>query len=87
MKEISMNNLLQDPSFIPRNNQSAMDEIVNLSREVELNQNENYDESQQKTDHLLEKYGRDFSDARIDDFEEFGPESIEPIDVLTPTEN
>ena len=80
MKEISMNNQVQDPSFIPRNNQSAMDEIVNLSREVELNQNENFDESQQKTDHLLEKYGRDFSDARINDFEEFGPESIEPID-------
>ena len=37
-----MNSQLQDPSFIPLNNQNAMDEIVNLNREVELNQNENF---------------------------------------------
>ena len=75
-----MENHLQDPTFIPRNNQTASDEIVNLNREVELYLDDNSDDFQQKKDHLLEKYGQDFSDARLDDFKEFGPESIEPVD-------
>ena len=80
IKENYMENHLQDPTFIPRNNQTASDEIVNLNREVELYLDDNSDDFQQKKDHLLEKYGQDFSDARLDDFKEFGPESIEPVD-------
>jgi hypothetical protein len=80
MKEFNMENQLQDPSFIPGNNQSALDEIVNLNREIEIDQNENPGNYQEQKDHLLEKYGQDFSDARLDDFKDFGPESIEPVD-------
>jgi hypothetical protein len=75
-----MNSSLQDPKFIPKNNQNWIDEIVDFNREVELSKNENFDETDQKSDHLLKRYGRNISDASIEDFEDFGHESIDPID-------
>jgi len=77
-----MNNSLQDPGFIPLNNENHIRDIVNLSNEVEHELRDDiadlYRDSE-LANQLLKIYGEEYSDATTEDFDRFGPEDIDSI--------
>jgi len=75
-----MNKLIQDPFFIPKNNQKASADIVDLCNEVLNNLDQNKDEFERLSSQILDHYGESYGDAIIEDFDEFGPDSIEKLD-------
>lgn len=78
-----MNSSLQDKNFIPLNNESFIREIIKLANEVQIELSDRLDDSDDDLDsvnQLLKIYGEEFSDATIEDFNEFGPEDINSIE-------